>query len=440
MDKTNRDISTKGHSLVKYLSSAEWAILPEKLEQLEEVVSQYIAGTNVKLQSKSRPMQQVNQISVIPIDGTIAKKAYGLDTLSGLRTTLDIKSDIQKAIADSGVSGIVLRIDSPGGTVDGTKELADYIKTASAEKPIVAYADGTMASAAYWIGSAANKVVAFDTSKVGSVGVVVSHQDRSKAEEEAGIKTTYIYQGKYKVSGNQSEPLSPESKEYIQKHVDTYYSLFVDAVAENRSIARDVVIKDIALGATFIGKEALELNLVDSIGSLDDAINLALTLGEEKMEDKAMKAQLDELTAKMATMSTALETAQENNTKLQEALEEEKALNKAKDEAEAARLHLEEVTAKCEGLGLTKEAIADFAKLDDASLNIVLAELSTRQEKLDKALAGLQTETDGATSDAPETISHTIDSATEMIMKRDNCDADEASDKAQVEFPDLFTF
>ena len=328
---------TKGHSLIKYLAAAEWAILPEKLEQIESVVAQFVLGSNLTLAGEPQIPSQRGSVAVIPIEGTIAKRAYGLDALSGVRTTLDIKNDIQNALDNSAVSGIVLRIDSPGGTVDGTKELADYIKLAKQEKPVIAYADGTMASAAYWVGSSASRVVAFDTSKVGSVGVVVSHQDRSKADEASGVKTTYIYQGKYKVSGNSTEPLTAESKEYIQSHVDTYYSIFVDAVAENRGIEREKVISDIALGAVFIGKAALDLNLVDSIGNLDDAINLALTLGEEKMAEKAVQEQLDEMATKMAAMTDQLQTSLDTNTQLQEQLDASAQVTKDRDAKDAAK-------------------------------------------------------------------------------------------------------
>ena len=432
------DAGTKGHSLVKYLAATEWAILPEKLEQIEAVVAQFVAGTNVALANTPTAVRNAGQVAVIPVEGTITKRAYGLDAFSGVRTTLDVKNDIQAALDNSAVSGIVLSIDSPGGTVDGTKELADFIKMATNSKPIVAYADGTMASAAYWLGSAASRIVAFDTAKVGSVGVVVSHQDRSEADKAAGIKTTYIYQGKYKVSGNSTEPLTTESKEYIQGHVDTYYSIFVDAVAENRGIERSKVISDIALGAVFIGKAALDLNLVDSIGTLEDAINLALTLGEETMADEKIQEQLDAMTTQMATMADQLKTSLDTNIKLQETVDSQVADSEARDKADAAKIHLEEITEKCAGLGLSEEVIGSFAALDEKSFGTVLTEISGRQTKLDETLAALGKPTEDATSESDDLSVASIDDATEAIMKRDNCDIDDALVTAQTEYPDLF--
>ena len=434
----------RGHSLVKFLASAEWAIMPEKLEQIEAVVSQFLSGDNINFEAASKPSSySQGQVAIIPLEGTIVKKAYGLDAMSGVRTTLDIQKDIQNALADSAVSGIVLRVDSPGGTVDGTKELADFISQAKEQKPIVAYADGTMASAAYWIGSAATKVVAFDTAKVGSVGVVVSHVDISEAQKQAGIKTSYIYQGKYKIAGNSTTPLDTDSTAHIQSHVDTYYSMFVDAVAAQRGIDRDEVIKKIALGSVFIGKAALELNLVDSIGNINDAANLALTLGEEKMDkknaDATMQSQLDELTTKMTTMGAQLAEAAASNEALREELDAAKAAVELRDKQDAEKAHLASVTEQCAGLGLSDETIGNFAKLDETAFGVVLTELKSRQEKIDSALGEFTTQTDGATSDdnTPD-AALSIDDAIEQIMIRDKCDIDEASTKAMSEYPDLF--
>ena len=96
-------------------------------------------------------------------------------------------------MADPAVKAIVLSIDSPGGTVDGTDNLANAIFAARGKKPIVALGDGTLASAAYWIASGADQIFASDNSaKIGSIGVVATHEDYSRAEENAGVKVTEI--------------------------------------------------------------------------------------------------------------------------------------------------------------------------------------------------------------------------------------------------------
>jgi signal peptide peptidase SppA len=430
----------RGHSLIKYLTSSEWAIMPEKLEQFEAVLNQYLSGTNIKLDySTDEATRIMGKVAVVPITGTVVKRAYGLASLSGVRGTVDIQNSIQEALDNPAISGIVLRIDSPGGTVDGTKELADYIARAKSKKPIVAYADGLMASAAYWIGSAATEIVAFDTAKLGSIGVVVSHQDRSEQEKRSGVKTTYIYQGKYKTAGNSSEPLTAEGKAYIQAHIDTYYSMFVDAVAQNRSIERDTVIKDVALGSVFIGQNAVDLNLADSIGNLDDAILLAHKLGEEKMNLEEMQARVEEQEAIIATLTSQLETEAQTSAALLSQVEQLSETLAQRDQEEATAKRHAEVATMFAGLNVSDEFIASIVDLDPKIVTQMHKELSARQTTLDSQLSEFTVQTEGATSEGGDVTSPTtIDEAVNMIEHRDNCDVEEATDKAQAEFPKLF--
>ena len=442
------DVS-RGHSLIQFFTQAEWAIMPEKLEQLESVLNQFISGTNVKLSDDYYSDSYIsNGVAVIPIGGTITKKAYGLSAMSGVRTTVDIQNDIQSALDNSGVSGIVLSIDSPGGTVDGTKELSDFISSAKDVKPIVSYVDGLMASAAYWIGCNASKIVCYDTAKVGSIGVVVKHQEAAKLEAAMGVVTTMIYQGKYKVVGNPHEALSDEGKAYIQGHVDTYYSMFVDAVAEGRGIERDTVIKDIALGSVFIGKDALALNLVDSIGNLNDAITLAQTLGEDKMNLEEATAQLEEATGQITTLSGQVETATAELATATATIADLQGKIETKDaelariaDEEAAAQRLADVTAMFAGCGVEADFIAGFVSCDDSVITATATQLKGRQEKIEGSLAEFTETTEGAHSEQGNlTTPASLDEAVTMIEERDGCDVEEATEKAQVEFPKLFGF
>jgi signal peptide peptidase SppA len=437
----------RGHSLIKFFTQAEWAILPDKLEQLEDVLNQFIAGDNVLLNdNNNHSPSQSGAIAVIPITGTITKRAYGLSAMSGVRTTIDIQADIQSAIDNPKVSGIVLSIDSPGGTVDGTKELADFVAKAKQTKPIVSYVDGLMASAAYWIGCQSSKIVCFDTAKVGSVGVVVKHQEASEIEAKIGVKTTFIYQGKYKVVGNQHEKLSDEGKAYIQGHVDTYYSMFVDAVAAGRNIKREVVISDIALGSVFIGQDALDINLVDSIGNIHDAISLAHQLGEEKMNLEETKAALEAAKAELATLGTQIATtsaqlsdATATITTLTAQVEERDAKLDKLAQEEAAAKRLAEVTAMFDGCKVDDAFVATMIGMPDEAISLVATQLKARQTTIDKSLAGHLEPTPNAHSEQGNmTVPASIDEAITMIEERDGIDVDAAQEKAQEEFPSLF--
>ncbi|MEN6616621.1 MAG: S49 family peptidase, partial [Syntrophorhabdus sp.] len=144
------------------------------------------------------------------------------------------------------------------------------------EKPVVAYCDGLMAAAAYWIGSAANRIyISGQTVQVGSIGVVATHVDYSEWEKKAGVKTTEIYAGKYKRIASEYKPLSKEGREYMQEHVDYYYSVFANAVSRHRQnldIPEDGVISW-ADGKIFVGKQSIENGLVDGDSTLEELIS-----------------------------------------------------------------------------------------------------------------------------------------------------------------------
>ena len=134
-------------------------------------------------------------------------------------------------------------------------------------KPIVAVSDAVMASAAYWIGSAANAVfISGRTVNVGSIGVVATHRYSAEAPTS---KTTEITAGKYKRMGSALEPLNDEARAYMQAQVDQIYSVFVDAVAQHRGVSADQVIEHMADGRIFVGQQAIDAGLVDGVATVD---------------------------------------------------------------------------------------------------------------------------------------------------------------------------
>jgi len=217
-----------------------------------------------------------NGVAVIPIDGVLSKRMTLLTQISGGTSMSILAGDIQQALDDPLVNTIILNIDSPGGTVDGTQQLSDLIFSARGSKPIIALADGTMASAAYWIGSAADGVYASSqTTAVGSIGVVATHVDVSRAEAAAGYKTTEIAAGKYKRIASQYAPLTQDGRQSIQDSVDYTYSIFVNDVARNRGTTADAVLGNMADGRVFQGQQAVDAGLVDDIATLDQLISRA---------------------------------------------------------------------------------------------------------------------------------------------------------------------
>lgn len=264
--------------------TSPWAIVPDKLLEIKAIYETHLRGEKIDIKGLEAKLGQplkreeqgyevVDRVAIIPVDGVIAKKMNLFSRISGGASTQLIGRDLREALEDPKVDAIILQIDSPGGAVDGTSELADTIYAARGEKPIVAYADGMMASAAYWLGSAADAVyIAGGTTTVGSIGVVATHVDVSRYEERVGIKTTEIYAGRYKRIASSYKPLTDEGRASIQDHVDYIYSVFVGAVAKHRGVSEETVLKDMADGRIFVGQQAIDAGLVDGVSTLDALI------------------------------------------------------------------------------------------------------------------------------------------------------------------------
>jgi capsid assembly protease len=267
--------------------SAPWAITPEMHTEVLGIYARHCRGEKIDVEALEArlgvPLKNTTQpasvdpesgVAVIDISGVLAKRMNLFSQISGGASTQLIGQQLAQALADPSVTGIVLYIDSPGGAVDGTQQLAEQVYAARGQKPIVAYTDGMMASAAYWIGSAADTVlIAGDTTQVGSIGVIATHVDRSMAQAQNGVKVTEVKAGKYKGHGSSNGPLGA-GEVTLQDQVDKLYEVFVDTVARNRGMTAEEI-QAAAEGRVFIGKDAIEAGLVDGVSTLAGAIALA---------------------------------------------------------------------------------------------------------------------------------------------------------------------
>jgi len=264
--------------------TAPWAIQPSKLLEIQGIYATHLKGEKIDvkgieaaigkpLNNQAQGYEVIDGVAVLPITGVISKRMNLFAQISGGVSTELVARDLKAAIADPAVKAIILQIDSPGGTVDGTETLANLVRQARATKPTVAFADGMMASAAYWIGSAAGSIYMSDSvAQIGSIGVVATHQDISAAEQARGVKTTEITAGKYKRAASQFAPLTESGRQTIQDQVDYLYSVFVQAVADNRGTSVDAVLENMADGRVFIGQQAIDAGLVDGVSTLDALI------------------------------------------------------------------------------------------------------------------------------------------------------------------------
>jgi capsid assembly protease len=295
--------------------TAPWAIEPAKLLEIQAIYATHLRGEKIdvaavearigrSLANEPKPYQVVDGVAIVGLEGVIAKRANLFSQISGGTSSQIVAREVQAALADDAVHSIILAIDSPGGTVDGTQALAQIVRGGKASKPIVALADGTIASAAYWIGSAAEAIYITDgTTNVGSIGVIATHTEVSKAQAAAGVKTTEVVAGKFKNVASQFAPLTKEGRQAIQDAVDYTYSLFVADVAQHRGVSAEKVLNDMADGRVFMGQQAIDAGLVDGVSTLDALIaRLSQERGKRSTSPRRAGAALQGPTQGIATM------------------------------------------------------------------------------------------------------------------------------------------
>lgn len=274
------------HILAAVLSMP-WAITHDYLSIIVDVLARRIAGRPLtddeiavrvsagQLRAVTRSSgARVGAIAVMPVIGVLLPRGEAMDT-SGAVSTQHLAAQFDQLVADESIAAVVLDVDSPGGSVGGVAEFAARVHDAREKKPIVAIANPTMASAAYWIGSNASELVASPSALVGSIGVYSAHEDLSAMLEKEGVKITLIAAGANKTLGNPFEPLSAEGRAEIQGRVDVFEDLFVRAVARGRGVSQRTVREQFGQGSVFGSAEAVKLGMADRVGTLDSAISSA---------------------------------------------------------------------------------------------------------------------------------------------------------------------
>lgn len=253
-----------------------WAIRQEVLDRWINLLSRRAAGEGKQgafinlATGESQPLgyELRGGTAVIRVDGTLVKRLFAFDC--GVSTE-QVRAAVEAAMQDASVRSVLLDINSPGGTVEGTQALAAYLRQAGELKPIHAFCDGTMTSAAYWVAAACSRVAVQETAVVGSIGVLCVHTDVSAQDAEEGIKRTYLHAGRDKALGNDAEPLSDRARAAFQTLLDGTYAAFLADVAAFRSLDLEKA-GEWADGKRFKAKDALAVGLVDEITTLDDFI------------------------------------------------------------------------------------------------------------------------------------------------------------------------
>jgi signal peptide peptidase SppA len=234
--------------------------------------------------SKYNPFENAapGSTAVIGISGPIMK--YDNCGDPGTRTYGHL---FKKAEVNPNINSILLVIDSPGGTVDGTVDLASIV--ANHKKPVVALVDGMMASAAYWIGSAADHIMAGNkTADIGSIGTMMSFVDVQPYWEKQGVKFHYVYADASKDKNKDFHDLQEGKYDLIKADLNKINDEFVGAVKSNRPGVKQSALS----GKMFLADEAISQGLIDAIGTFDDAVNKAQDLARNTDSSATKKAEL----------------------------------------------------------------------------------------------------------------------------------------------------
>lgn len=267
-------------NLIRFALDNEWALLPSKIADMMGVLAFHASGRKhtpeeiqalVGEQAAADPSRK-GATAILPLRGVISHRAGGLEESSGGASVERFIGQYRSVMTNDAIGAVILDVDSPGGTVAGVQEIVAEMLALRGRKPVVAVSNSLMASAAYWIASAADEIVSIPSGTVGSIGVFTAHQDLSAALEKEGVKVTLISAGKFKTEGNPFEPLSDEAKAIIQARVDVAYAQFVKDVADGRKVSVADVKGGFGQGRAVTAKEALSAGMIDRVATLDQTV------------------------------------------------------------------------------------------------------------------------------------------------------------------------
>ncbi|WP_232522480.1 S49 family peptidase [Chitinibacter sp. GC72] len=220
---------------------------------------------------KDTPSRVSNSIAVIPIYGTLVRRTVGLEAASGLLSYGEIGRQLDLALADPSVHGILLDMDSPGGEAGGLFELAERIRAASQIKPIWAHANDAAYSAAYALAAAAQRITLSPTAGVGSIGVIALHVDQSVRDEREGLRYTPVFAGAHKNDFSPHVALTPDAQSALADEVHRLYGMFVDHVGLMRQLSPQTVQETEA--RVFFAEAAVQAKLADAVCSYEQVLS-----------------------------------------------------------------------------------------------------------------------------------------------------------------------
>lgn len=223
-----------------------------------------------------------DKIAIIDVDGTISNESQGGLLRSGDNPVTTLIEKLDKAAKDSDVKAVVLRLDSPGGTVVATDIMHHSLKEfkRKSKKPVVVCVTGMACSGAYYLACGADGIIAMPSSVVGNIGTILQTYSISGTMQILGVKTVAIKSGELKDIGSPLHELSEPEREVLQGVIEELFQQFVSVVHQGRENISEQKLEALTDGRIFTAKQALEEKLIDRIGYLSDGIEWAKELAD----------------------------------------------------------------------------------------------------------------------------------------------------------------
>ncbi|MDQ4142960.1 MAG: signal peptide peptidase SppA [Actinomycetota bacterium] len=231
-------------------------------------------GQEARWKERTIAGRGIDKVAVIEIQGEIVSSAGGLPAgLTSATAAEDLTSQLRQARNDDAVRGVVLRLNTPGGSVVASDEvLAELREVRRSGKPIVAYLGEMAASGGYFVATGADRIIANPSSLTGSIGAIMVLFNLEEAAGKLGVEPVIVKAGRYKDIGSPFRDMGPSERRILQRLIDGAYRRFVSVVARGRGLSLAKV-RSIADGRIISGGEARDLRLVDSLGVFDDALD-----------------------------------------------------------------------------------------------------------------------------------------------------------------------
>ena len=252
------------------------------LENLENSAS---SGGNDVADTRKFGYTISNGIAVVPLTGLMTKRPSCMSWLMGEgASTLSVMRSLRHADANPDVDSKLLLVDSPGGEVSGSFDLADMVR--NGKKSTDAHIEDLGASAAYLAASGARHISANQNATVGSIGVYTKMVDNTAAMEARGYKVHLVKAGKHKAIGETGVPITADHVAHVQARVDQIHNLFLRSVTKGRENISKAQLAEVADAGVFIGKQAQKMGLVDKISDTPTALRHAVQLNKDRIGSK----------------------------------------------------------------------------------------------------------------------------------------------------------